>query len=113
MQNSKPQLVLQQINQIEIQLNTLGLINSHPPSDEAMASAMPFAYDQMLFTEWLQWILIPKTRHLAENDLPLPSNCSIHPLAEEEFKTLPQETDSLLAEIKILDQLFDDKIIVN
>lgn len=101
------QQVLAQIERIEAELHLLGLYSTQPPSEEALASTMPFAYDQLLFTEWLQWILAPKTRYLAENQLPLPRNCNIHPLAEEEFKQLPQNTDQLLQHIKALDELFD------
>ena len=63
----------------------------------------------MSLLEWLQWVMFPKTRELIERQRPLPTVCEVYPLAEEEFKLLTVDTNSLLEEIQALDQLFNIK----
>jgi len=88
-------------------MQDLELYSHTPPDASAFASSVPFCYDTMSFLEWLQWVMFPKTRELIAKQLPLPTVCEIHPLAEEEFKLLEQETDALLEEIRKLDELFN------
>ncbi len=99
------QRVLLQLDSIETEMLKLGLQSNERPSDEAFASTVPFCYDQMLFTEWLQWVLLPKTRDMITQGQPLPTSCDIAPLAEEEFKQIPKDTQKLLALIQGFDTL--------
>ena len=104
----KTLLTLEQVlTDIESELQALDLWEEIPPPAEALMSTVPFCYDTMSFLDWLQWVMFPKTRELISRDLPLPTVCEIHPLAEEEFKLIEQETDALLAEIGALDRLFN------
>ncbi len=103
----RPAQIEQQIQQIEATMQALELYASVRPDDSAFKSCTPFCYDTMSFLEWLQWVMFPKTRELIKRQLPLPTVCEIHPLAEEEFKLLEQETEALLEEILKLDQLFN------
>jgi len=104
---NRPVQIEKQIYRIERTMQTLDLYSSTPPDAQAFASSTPFCYDTMSFLEWLQWVMFPKTRELISRELPLPTVCEIHPLAEEEFKLLAQDTDSLLEEIQVLDSLFN------
>lgn len=70
------------LKSLEIELQRLQLWSATPPSPEAMASVMPFMYDTLKPTEWLQWVFIPRTWALLEANRPLPGNCNIHPLIE-------------------------------
>ena len=103
----RPAQIKQQIQRIELMLQALGLYSGQRPDESAFQSTVPFCYDTMSFLEWLQWVMFPRTCEMIDKDLPLPTVCEIHPLAEEEFKLISVETDSLLAEIRVLDQLFN------
>lgn len=88
-------------------MQELKLYASERPDDSAFESCTPFCYDTMSFLEWLQWVMFPKTREIIIRQQPLPTVCEVHPLAEEEFKLLEQNTDALLEELLKLDRLFN------
>ena len=96
-----------QIQRIEAIMQELSLYASERPDARAFESTAPFCYDTMAFLEWLQWVMFPKTRELIAKQLPLPTFCEIHPLAEEEFKLYEENTDDLLVAIHELDELFN------
>ena len=98
--------VSQQIDRIEILLQSLCLYSQQAPTESAMKSTMPFCYDEMKFHEWLQWVLIPRTRDLISTGQPLPSVSNIYAIAEIELLALPQDTDELLSAVQKLDELF-------
>ncbi len=102
----RPVLIKTQIQRIEQLMQEIDLYSNQRPDDAAFNSSVPFCYDTMSFLEWLQWVMFPKTCELIDRQLPLPTVCEIHPLAEEEFKLIEQQTDALLAEIQELDRLF-------
>lgn len=104
---NRPAEIAQQIQKIESVMHDLELYASARPDDSAFESSAPFCYDTMSFLEWLQWVMFPKTLELIARGMPLPTVCEIHPLAEDEFKLLEQDTDVLLEEILKLDQLFN------
>jgi uncharacterized protein YqcC (DUF446 family) len=104
---NRPPEIEQQIQNIEAAMQDLELYASARPDDSAFVSSAPFCYDTMSFLEWLQWVMFPKARELIAREMPLPTVCEIHPLAENEFKLLEQETGALLEEILKLDQLFN------
>lgn len=97
----------QQIRRIEALMQTMGLYAEAPPDASAFESSVPFCYDTMSFLEWLQWVMFPRTRDMIARRLPLPTVCEIHPLAEEEFKLIEQDTTALLSEIAELDRMFN------
>ena len=99
--------IKQQIQRIELMLQELDLYSEQRPDDRAFTSTAPFCYDTMSFLEWLQWVMFPRACEMIDKSLPLPTVCEIHPLAEEEFKLIVAETDTLLAEIRALDRLFN------
>ncbi|HMB60578.1 MAG TPA: YqcC family protein [Xanthomonadales bacterium] len=81
---------------IEQELRQQDLWHADRPSDEALNSVQPFCYDTLCFTEWLQFIFLPRMKVIIENGLALPPSCDIAPMAEEAFKQLSQNTDELL-----------------
>ncbi|HEY9052859.1 MAG TPA: YqcC family protein [Gammaproteobacteria bacterium] len=103
---SLEQRIARQIDLIESILKALDLYSQESPPESALNSSVPFCYDQLLFHEWLQWVLLPKTRHLLAYKMPLPSSSNIHAVAEIEFTQLPHDTDELLLAIRTLDELF-------
>jgi uncharacterized protein YqcC (DUF446 family) len=90
---------------LEAEMRRIGLWEETPPEKQALASTVPFCHDWLEFHQWLQWILIPKTRELIENDLAMPSTSDIATLAEYRFKQMPQETEGLLKLIREFDRL--------
>lgn len=58
------------------------LWHTEAPTPAAMASRTPFCADTLAFTEWLQFIFVPRMRELIENDGPLPAASGIGVMAE-------------------------------
>ncbi|MBV0933147.1 YqcC family protein [Marinobacterium weihaiense] len=90
--------------EIRNEMQAQNLWQSQPPEPAALASREPFCVDTLDFTEWVQWLLLPRLQELIERQLPLPQNSEIQPMAEEVFKPMPEDTDRLLALISQLDQ---------
>ena len=99
---TQAQLLLQQI---EITMQQQGLWRAQSPSVQALASTSPFCIDTMSFCEWLQFVFIVKMGALVKQQLPLPQNMAIHPMAEEAFKPLAADTRQLSELILAFDQL--------
>jgi uncharacterized protein YqcC (DUF446 family) len=89
---------------IRTEMEALELWQSSPPSAQALASTQPFCIDTLHFTEWLQWLLIPRLQEMIRQELPLPQSSQIQPMAEEVFKQMQADTDALLALINLLDE---------
>lgn len=70
------------LQQLEDTLRLLGLWQSAAPSALAMQSTVPFCYDTMPLTSWLQFVFLPKMQALLASGSALPANLSIVPLAE-------------------------------
>jgi Uncharacterized protein conserved in bacteria len=62
---------------IERELQVQGWWDDEPPSDEALASTVPFAVDTLSFEQWLQWIFLPRMKIIIELGHPLPNASSI------------------------------------
>ncbi len=90
---------------IEREMRQLGLWEQQPPAHEAFLSVLPFSIDTLRFTQWLQWVFIPRTRALVEQGGPLPTKSAIVPLAAEIFRELPEDTERLLILIERFDRL--------
>lgn len=89
---------------IRTEMEALELWQSSPPSAQALASTQPFCIDTLHFTEWLQWLLIPRLQEMIRQELPLPQSSQIQPMAEEVFKQMQADTDALLTLINRLDE---------
>lgn len=59
-----------------------GLWHAETPSPAAMASRTPFCADTLEFTQWLQFIFVPRMRDLIEAGGPLPNASGIAVMAE-------------------------------
>lgn len=90
---------------LEAVLRNLDLWHRETPSAEALASTAPFACDSLLFTEWLQFLFIPRLRALLVAGAPLPDSCDITPMAEEYFKANAMAPGELLAILRRIDRL--------
>jgi len=90
---------------IEAELRHLDLWETTSPPEHALQSTVPFCFDTLEFTQWLQWVFLPKLRELLETGAELPSNSNIIALAEEVLKPLEQDTRKLFALIQRFDEL--------
>ena len=95
----------QQLRALEVELRRLGLWLAQPPSAAALRSPEPFCIDTLSLDQWLQWLLIPRLNALLDGQLPLPTQCSVHGMAEESFQALDDGNRRLLTLINRIDQL--------
>ncbi|NRP58255.1 MULTISPECIES: YqcC family protein [unclassified Marinobacterium] len=100
---SKAQAVTRSIEAIRDEMVRLSLWEASPPTQEALNSQQPFCIDTLKFTQWLQWILIPRLEALLKTNIPLPDSSAIHPYAEEALKSRKENTH-LIAQIQQLDR---------
>ncbi len=90
---------------IEAELRKAGLWEVEAPPREALASGQPFCYDTLKFTQWLQWVLLPRMTAILEQDLDLPTESRILPMAEECLGRTPEQAAPLLALLWRFDEL--------
>ncbi len=89
---------------VEAALRRLNLWQQQPPSRSALMSRQPFSIDTLSFPQWLQFVFLPSMHGLIKNGQLLPDNCQIEPMAQEYFKSLGLDADSLINTIRCLDQ---------
>lgn len=94
--------------EIEVEMRRLRLWESEPPSSEALQSQLPFCYDTLYFTQWLQFVFLVRMRQLLEGGVPLPVQCGIAPMAEECFKNIEADTHRLLKLLAEIDAALTD-----
>ncbi|MFA5493756.1 MAG: YqcC family protein [Porticoccaceae bacterium] len=90
---------------LEAELRNLQLWHREEPSAEALASVEPFACDTLAFTEWLQFIFIPRFHQMILAGAPLPAKCDVTPMAEEYFKGSAVAVAGVLASLQRIDRL--------
>ncbi|HDR1014033.1 TPA: YqcC family protein [Pasteurella multocida] len=92
------------LQQLQLNMQSLGLWQMTPPPESAFLSEQPFALDTMSPTEWLQWIFIPRMYALIESEVGLPNKISITPYLEEALKEMDGLAD-LLSPISEIEKL--------
>ncbi len=97
--------IAESLMDIEKELRELRLWESEMISEEALASTQPFAVDTMTFPQWLQFIFLPRMYFMLNEQLPLPGNCGIAPMAEQYFSGLDLHSLPLIAQLQRIDQL--------
>lgn len=104
MTNSKNvQQLLDNINQEMIDLD---IWQSTLPSKEALASEAPFCCDTLSFSQWLEFVLLPKMTMLIDSNMALPNEFEILPMALESWKNEQQDMSTLISLIEQLDAAF-------
>lgn len=88
---------------IEAQMRLTRLWRTESPSTSALQSQLPFCCDTLEFSEWLQWVLLPRMKELIEQNRPLPTQSDIYALAQD--KISGAGTHQLLQLIKQFDDL--------
>ncbi len=91
--------------ELEREMRALGLWESLAPPSAALRSVQPFSVDTLDFTQWLQWVFIPRIADLIAVGDSLPRNCEIAPLAEMVFDNIDADTTRLLGLIRRIDRV--------
>jgi len=97
------QQLLDDINQEMIRLD---IWQSTHPSKEALASEEPFCCDTLSFSQWLEFVLLPKMTMLIDSNMALPNEFEILPMALESWKNEQQDMSILITLIEKLDAQF-------
>ncbi|MCP9339693.1 YqcC family protein [Stutzerimonas xanthomarina] len=90
---------------IERELRALGVWTSSPPAPESLASQEPFCVDTLAFDQWLQWIFLPRMKHILEHDQPLPTVSGILAMAHMVYQHQPQRMAGLFETLETFDRL--------
>lgn len=90
---------------VEKELRDLKLWESEMISEEALLSTEPFALDTMNFSQWLQFIFLPRLYLLIEQQGDLPMHCSVAPMAEEYFSGFGLHSAPLVGHLQTIDGL--------
>ncbi|MFO6422915.1 YqcC family protein [Motilimonas sp. KMU-193] len=91
--------------QLKHAMGQAGLWQSETPSEQALQSSLPFCIDTLTFAQWLQFVLHPKLLQMAQEQLPLPSNIGVLPMAQHAFQKLANSTAVVEEVIARIDQL--------
>ena len=89
--------------ELENELRALGWWESQAPAAQALQSQQPFCVDTLEFTQWLQWLFIPRMQALIHSEQALPSQCAICEMAEMVYREQRVRVDSLLRCLKSID----------
>lgn len=101
----KYQQVHQLLIQLQRELRIVNLWQQDAPSAQALSSVEPFAVDTLEFHQWLQFIMLPRMQAIVAQQLPLPENMAVSPMAEHVYRGQLQKYRSLIACLRELDVL--------
>lgn len=90
---------------LETEMRTIGWWQSQAPPVEALNSKEPFCIDYLRFSEWLQWVYIPKMQAFMNQTGRLPAQSNLLAIAEEAWKGSGRDSTGLLQIIELLDAL--------
>ena len=77
------------IDEIEVEMRRIGLWSEKPPAPEAFDFHRAFAMDTMAFSQWLQFIFVPRVNQIIESGEPFPTHSSVGAQAVREFDGEP------------------------
>ncbi len=100
--------VARKIAEIEAEMKVIGYWQTEPLPDQAYDFRQAFAMDTMAFSQWLQFVLIPRVADIVERQGDLPAESIVGAQAVREFDgdTTASRLGSLLSEF---DELINDR----
>ena|SRR3989338_2857549 len=104
MANRSAMLVL--LQDIETEMRGLSLWETVAPPSAAFDSQLPFCFDTMGFSQWLQWVFVARFRAIIDGGHALPDTCAVATMAEEALRELDVPTDTLIVLLQQFDALF-------
>lgn len=90
---------------IEAELRLLDYWSFETPPDHALQSNLPFCCDTLEIEEWLQFIFIPRMKHILQTRADLPKDCAIVPYLEECIKCKSMNVGELLLLLRQVDRI--------
>jgi len=100
-------VVEEKLAAIEAEMRRIGMWQSEPLPEAAYTFQEAFAMDTMAFTQWLQFVFIPRVKSILEAQGEFPSSSSIGTQAIREFDGY-DEAGPLMSLLCEFDGLFDD-----
>ncbi|TWI50894.1 uncharacterized protein YqcC (DUF446 family) [Pseudomonas duriflava] len=94
---------------IERELRVLGWWEHESPSPADLASQQPFCVDTLTFSQWLQWIFLPRMKVIIETDCGLPERSGIKPMAEVAYQSNLSTVTALLNALGEFDRLIEHR----
>lgn len=90
--------------QIETELRALGAWQSGSLPREILENAGEFGQKTMVFTQWIQFVLVVGLRQVGTATIPVPPKSQVGPEAIREFENWPEATEltRLLIEVDSL-----------
>ncbi len=92
---------------MEAEMRRVRLWEQTAPPAAASTSLVPFCYDTLRFEQWLQWVLLPKMKEVAETDTGWPTRSDIFPVAELTFNEYGVDAGYLLVLLKQFDNFIN------
>jgi uncharacterized protein YqcC (DUF446 family) len=100
-------MIAAKLDEIEDEMHAVGFWQASPLDHDQLDFSAAFGADKMAFSQWLQFIFVPRVREaIATNEFP--SSSDVGTQAVREFDTEPRAArlTSLLSEF---DELFGDR----
>lgn len=97
--------MLAALNELEAALQAVGWWQDAAPDAAALRSSEPFCVDTLTFSEWLQWVYVPKMRSFIVTHGRLPTSSGLLAMAEEAWRDCTEDSAPLLVLMARLDCL--------
>lgn len=94
---------------LEREMKRIDAWEAYPPSADRLASAIPFCHDTLEFTQWVQWIFLPRFHAVLEGGHSLPGASAIVPVAELALEKSEADNDALLDAFREIDRLLNSQ----
>lgn len=88
MSQPSPSSVEAKLIEIEAEMKAAGFWQASPLTPEQAAFSAPFGLDRMSFSQWLQFVFVPRVREAVESGR-LPGSSNVSGQAVREFDTDP------------------------
>ena len=98
-------IVEARLTAIEAEMKRSGLWQSHPLAPEQYDFQQAFAMETLAFSQWLQFIFIPRVRDIIQTRGDFPSSSSVGAQAVREFDGF-EEATGLVSMLSEFDALF-------
>jgi uncharacterized protein YqcC (DUF446 family) len=102
---TKYEVVDEKIKEIETEMKKIGMWQKEPLPSEVYRFSEAFAMDTMTFSQWLQFVFIPRVKDIIQNKEAFPSGSSVGTQAIREFDSF-QEASRLVTLLCEFDSLF-------
>lgn len=93
------------LDALEEELKEIKWWEERSPTDEALSSCVPFCADTLTFTQWLQWVYLPKMRDYVITNGKAPAKSNLYAIAEIAWAGSAQDCARLYSIIQALDVL--------